>query len=91
MGRNKKIHDLYSCTLKFRLSDSQYSFFTKYCSNLNMSFSTYLRKHIESLMCSSGNFVLDYLSSCLNDSSFDEKDKFYIKKVVEVFQKRKVG
>ena len=55
MGRNKKIHDLYETFVQFRLSRSQYDFLCSYCSNLNMSFSTYFRKHIDSLMASSGN------------------------------------
>lgn len=94
MGRNKKIHDLYETFVQFRLSKSQYEFLCNYCSKLNMSFSTYFRKHIDSLM--SGSFI-DYVCHVLEELSatpdyLDEKDRFYFKKTIEVLkQHRKVG
>lgn len=53
MGRNKKIHDLYSVVLHFRVSKSQYDFISSYCSKLNMSLSEYIRKHIDKLISES--------------------------------------
>lgn len=53
MGRTKKIHDLYSVVLHFRVSKSQYDFISSYCSKMNMSLSEYIRKHIDKLISES--------------------------------------
>ena len=53
----KKIHDVYDCTLKFRLFKSQYDFLVSYVQSLDpsLSVSGYFRKHIDFLMSRGNN------------------------------------
>ena len=57
MGNYKKLHDLYSCCLKFRLSRSQYDFLLSYSSKYNLSISDILRRYIDYLMSHDDEFV----------------------------------
>ena len=93
MGRNKKIHDLYETFVQFRLSRSQYDFLCSYCNNLNMSISSYLRKHIDSLMVgSSFDYLINYLTDLSVSPDYDQKERFYFRMCLEVLNKhRKVG